>query len=182
MLFIFQSKPYFVSVEPDRSFEHRTQLKFVLASDQIYLLIGDVVEDIGRDLYLLGLDIPINIDLLSLQDILCGHDGRQHLRGDIDPQRGSLLRKRIRQYSYGWIKLGCFVSDESFEGLNDGLPTRGARIEEVETDDGDDEDFCLKDSLLHGWLRVLDEQSQDGHEVVVAVVDYLDLNWGHLCY
>ncbi len=182
MLLIVKSKPDFVSIESYGPLEHRTQLKFTFASDQINLLIGDIIEDIGWDFNFLRLDIPINIVLFGLKNLLRCHNRGEHLCGDINLQGRSLLRKSVSD-NRDVRSLFCgFVTNEYLEGLDDRLPPRRPRIEEVKTDNRHYKDLCLQYTLMHCRLSVLDEQSKHRHKVVITVIDYFYLNWSHPCH
>lgn len=138
------------------------------------------MEDVGRDLDFLGLDTPIDVGPFCLHDVSGGNEGGDHLSGDVDLERGGGFCEGVcgdvDVDTLLVVEGDCAVVYRCLEGLYDGLPARGAGVEEVETEDGHHEELGRDDCLVHGWAGVLDEQSHHRHEVVVAVVNDLYLH------
>lgn len=99
MQLILQSKHYLLVIRyPYRPLKQRRQFILPIPPDNKHPLIGDILKNKRRDLNFPFFYIPIDLLLLSLDDISRSHNGRHHLRADVNLQRGGLT---IRIGFYG---------------------------------------------------------------------------------
>lgn len=84
-----QSEVYLPVVgESDWSFEERRQEELGVISEDVDVLVGDIVEDKGRYLNIRTITLILLLErgLLHTQCLLRCHQSREHLRGEVELQ------------------------------------------------------------------------------------------------
>lgn len=187
MNFAFKLEYYFFLISnTDWSFEQGLEFKSILTTHDVDCLIGYIMEDKWWYFDLFALNVFINILFLNLDDVLGCKDSWQHLRGYINFEWGSFfpwsICLDIQRYALLLVNGKCWVSNGTLEGLDNWLPSWWSWVEEIEIQDRDDEELRVNYCLLHRWLGFINDETNDRHKVVIAVIHNFNLHGCNLTF